>query len=366
MPWVWQQKDWPTFNYDNYAFEGAEKGFLKNAGRLTGSIAHLDLEQKDVLRVELLSAEALSTSGIEGEILNRDSVQSSIRRHLQLKTDFRKVKANEAGIAEMMVDLYLHFDKPLHHDILFEWHRMLLNGRRDIEIIGAYRSHEDPMQIVSGNISKPKVYYEAPPSSRMQDEMKRFMDWYHSTLSNRNLPTVVFAGLVHLYFEMIHPFEDGNGRIGRALAEKAVSQRLSAPSLNSLAKVIELHKKEFYKRLNDCNTTLHIQSYLELFSKLLLESQEYTYRMVLHLIAKTQFLQKHSHLLNARQLKVILRIWEEGPDGFKGGLNAQKYTSITGAPSATVTRDLRELVDLGVMKREGELKGTRYWMHNHY
>lgn len=364
MEWVWQNKNWPIFEFDSPNIADFERTFIQNSGRMMGAIQHLEENNLDILKIELLSQEAISTSSIEGEILNRDSVQSSIRKHLGLKSDFRKVPPNASGISEMMVNLYLHFNVPLTHETLFEWHKMLMNGRRDVETIGDYRQHAEPMQIISGNYNSPKVFYEAPPSSQVFAEMDRFLQWFNQKLLDNSLPTLIFAGIAHLYFEMIHPFEDGNGRIGRALVEKAISLRLKSPSLNSLAKVIELEKKEYYASIQTCNNQLTINNYLKYFSELVLKSQDYSYKMVNFLIFKTKFFSKFQNELNARQEKVLSRIFDEGLEGFKGGLSAGNYKTITGASNATTTRDLQELLALKAITKTGELKHTRYFLND--
>jgi Fic family protein len=135
MKWIWQQKNWPLFAYDAQKLMLFENKFHKNSGLIVGSVVHLGEKDIEQLKIELLTQEALSTSVIEGEILKRESIQSSIRKHFGLKTDNRKVQANEAGIAEMMVDVYVNYNKPLTHQTLFLWHKMLTNGRRDLEVI---------------------------------------------------------------------------------------------------------------------------------------------------------------------------------------------------------------------------------------
>ena len=176
MTWNWEQDDWPNFSYDSSALKGFEEQFLHRSGLLFGAYKHINDEEKDTLKVDLISTEALKTSEIEGEFLNRDSIQSSIRRNLGLETDNRKIPPAEQGIAEMMVDLYRNFAKPLSHQTLFAWHKMLTSGRRDLKDIGRYRTHADPMQVISGPIGKEKVHYEAPPSTSMKAEMQRFLD----------------------------------------------------------------------------------------------------------------------------------------------------------------------------------------------
>lgn len=364
MQWIWQDKNFPNFEYEPSLFLEFEQEFYRNSGIIIGVLSHLDDDNLEYLKIEILTQEAVSTSIIEGEILKRESVQSSIRKHLGLKADTRKVQPNEAGISEMMVDLYLNFDKTLTHKTLFQWHEMLMNGRRDLEIIGNYRQHPEPMQIVSGNLSAPKIFYEAPPSEQVFKAMEGFINWYNTHNSSPNtLSILVSAGITHLYFEIIHPFEDGNGRIGRALVEKVISQKIKAPALNSFAKIIESRKKEYYDALQSCNYDLNINKWLQFFSKALLDSQQYTIRLVSFLVAKSKFLIQYDDQLNERQLKVLLRVFEEGIEGFKGGLSASNYKTISGTSSATVTRDLQELVNMKALNKRGELKHTRYFLN---
>jgi Fic family protein len=364
MKWIWQQKDWPLFAYNAQKLMLFENKFHKNSGLIVGSVVHLEEKDVEQLKIELLTQEALSTSVIEGEILKRESVQSSIRKHFGLKTDNRKVQANEAGIAEMMVDVYVNYNKPLTHQKLFLWHKMLTNGRRDLEVIGNYRKHKEPMQIISGNLSAPKLFYEAPPSKVVKAEMTKFINWYNAQIkATEGLPVLIFAGIVHLYFEIIHPFEDGNGRIGRALVEKAISQKLQTPALNSFAKIIESNKKEYYAALQTSSFNVDIDKWLLYFCNTLLKSQQYSIDLVSFMIAKTKFFNKFKDTINERQLKVLLRIFEEGIEGFKGGLSAANYKKISNASSATATRDLQELVNLKALTKTGELKHTRYFLN---
>ena len=363
MQWIWQQKKWPNFQFDLSLFSVYDKEFYKNAGNVIGVLSHLPFEDVQLLQIEILTQEAVSTSGIEGEILQRASVQSSIRKHLGLKTEKIKIPANAAGVAEMMSNVYTDYDKPLTHNTLFLLHKMLMNGRRDIEHIGNYRMHKDPMQIVSGNLSAPKLFYEAPPSSDVPTQMEIFVQWYNNQILNTELPVVVAAGIAHLYFEIIHPFEDGNGRIGRALIEKMISQKMKTPALNSFAKIIETNKKEYYDALQSSNNNLNISEWLIFFSKMLIQSQKYTISMVDFIILKTKFLLKFQNAINSRQIKVLLRIFEEGMEGFKEGLSAANYKTITSASAATVTRDLQELVGLKALEKKGELKYSRYFLN---
>jgi Fic family protein len=360
--WNWQHRNWPNFSYKAEAFIEPERQFLHRAGAMHGSLKHVADVDKDTLRVELMSEEAYKTSEIEGEILSRDSLQSSIRKHFGLKTDNRKIPPSEQGIAEMLVDVYKNYAEPLDHKRLFLWHKMLTNGRRDLRDIGSYRTQEEPMQIISGPLHEPKVHFEAPPSRTIPKEMETFVRWFNSTGEGKR-PILLRAGIAHIWFESIHPFEDGNGRIGRAISEKSLSQGLKQPTLIALAKVIERSRKTYYEALQSGSRNLTIQHWLEYFCEKVLEAQDFTQSMIDFLIEKCKFYERFSNKVNERQSKVIARIFKEGIDGFKGGLSAENYISITGAPRATVTRDLQGLVEIGALKKTGERKYTRYYLN---
>lgn len=364
MQWNWQQKDWANFIYKIEDFREYESQFLHKAGMMSGSMKHITDEDKETLMVTLVSDEAYKTSEIEGELLDRDSLQSSIRKHFGLKTDSRKVSPAEQGISEMMVDLYKNYEVPLSHEQLFTWHKMLTNGRRDLNDIGAYRTHEDPMQIVSGKVYDPKIHYEAPPSTQVPSEMDVFVAWFNQTEQGQanELPALIRSGIAHIYFESIHPFEDGNGRIGRAVSEKALSQSLCRPTLIAIASTIEEKRKYYYTALQNGSRNLEINEWLHYFCNMVLSAQDHTQRMIDFLIYKGKYYQQFNHLFNPRQAKVIERIFREGVDGFKGGLSAENYISITGAARATATRDLQNLVEIGAFTKKGERKYTRYYL----
>lgn len=363
MIWNWQQPDWPNFSYDKSRLDESERQLLLGAGFAFGAFKHLDEEDKRQLTVELISNEALKTSEIEGEYLNRDSLQSSIRRQFGLTGDNRKIPPAEQGIAEMMVDVYRGFEAPLSHAMLFEWHKMLTNSRRDLIDIDQYRTHSEPMQIVSGAIYAPKVHFEAPPSSQIQPEMERFIDWFNATASNGKtpLPALLRAAIAHLYFVSIHPFEDGNGRIGRAIAEKALAQCLGQPTLIAIAYTIERDKKAYYSALEQANKRNEITAWLIYFADMVINAQSYTATWIDFLIKKTKLYERLRGQINPRQEKALARMFRESPDGFVGGLSAEKYIGITGAPRATATRDLQDLVSKGALVRQGERKHTRYF-----
>jgi Fic family protein len=362
MTWNWQRPEWPDFTWNPDLLRRAEEQFLLGGGRFAGALQHLGPDDKDQLTIEALSSEALTTSEIEGEILDRASVQSSIRQQLGLGDDRRRVRPAEQGISEMTVDLYRTFAEPLSDAMLFGWHRMVTNGRRDLKDIGAYRTHATPMQVVSGAIHDPKVHFEAPPSSAVPREMERFIAWFNATAPNgaSPLPALTRGGIAHLYFECIHPFEDGNGRVGRAIAEKALAQALGHPPLTALAMTILARRKSYYEALEHSDTETELSDWLRWFAGVAIEAQRRTASLIEFLLDKTRLLDRLREQLNERQEKALLRVLREGPEGFKGGLSAGNYMTITGATIPTATRDLADMVAKGALLRSGERRYARY------
>jgi Fic family protein len=362
--WNWQQADWPDFRFDAGKLAALEEKFLREAGFYSGTFTHLADEKRDFLAVEMMSEEAMKTSEIEGEILDRESVQSSIRRQFGLSSDSRRVPPAEQGISELMVELHKRFNATVDESRLMHWHGLLMNGRRDLNSIGGYRVGGDPMQVVSGAFYDPQVHFEAPPSSSVPSEMRRFLDWYARTApdgSNR-LPILTRAGICHLYFVSIHPFEDGNGRIGRALAEKSIAEGLGHSVLIALSATIHRARKTYYDMLEHSNKRNEITDWLVYFAETILRAQGESQKWIDFLIEETRMLDRLRGHLNERQEKAVLRMAREGPNGFKGGLSAENYLAITGTSRATATRDLQDLVEKRALVSSGRLKGTRYWL----
>jgi Fic family protein len=362
MAWNWQDPDWPNFRWDRARMATAEEQFLLGAGVVIGTVKHLGEDEHNQLLVEAMSGEALTTSEIEGEILNRASVQSSVQRQLGLVADKRRATPAEQGIAEMMVDLFRSSAEPISNEMLFRWHGLVASGRRDLFDIGQYRTGKEPMQVISGRIGAQRVHFEAPPSKRVPSEMKRFVSWFNRTTpqGTESLPAITRAGIAHLYFESIHPFEDGNGRIGRAIAEKAMAQSFGQPLLVALATTILAHQKSYYEALEKANQKIDVTAWLVWFADIALEAQRRTIEQVEFLIAKPQLLDRLRDQINDRQQKVLLRMFREGPSGFEGGMSASKYSTITGASPATTTRDLADLTEKGALVRTGERRHARY------
>lgn len=364
MTWNWQLKGWPNYIYNIKEIEQFELVFLKASGIFLGGFKHLNSSDQEQFKIELLSDEALNTSAIEGEYLNRDSLQVSLKRALGLATASRHVTPAEKGIAQMMLMAYQDYASPLSSYTLFSWHKLLMSDRSDIDNIGAYRTHTEPMLIASGGIRSPTIHFQAPPSEQIPYMMENFIQWFNQSApeAKKPLPALLRAAITHVYFESIHPFEDGNGRIGRALAEKALSQCQRQPTLIALSTVIEQNKKAYYAALKTTNHSLDISSWLNYFSQTTLAAQAYTQEQIEFLIQKSKFFEKFHSQLNERQRKVLLRMFCEGPHGFKGGLSAENYINITQTSRASATRDLQELLAMCALTKRGELRYTRYFL----
>ncbi|MBN8709463.1 MAG: cell filamentation protein Fic [Verrucomicrobia bacterium 61-8] len=355
--WNWQLPDWPSFRFDPSALAPLEAEFLRQSGVFIGTVRHVSDPERLQLFVDLIGDEALHTSEIEGEVLNRASLQSSLRRHFGLATDQRTVPPAEQGIADMMVDLYRRFEAPLANGDLFHWHALLMSGRADLAASGAYRQGGDPMQIVSRGKRGERVHFEAPPSAQVPQEMERFIAWFNDS---RQLPALTRAALAHWHFVSIHPFEDGNGRLARALAEKALWQGMHQPVLIALSRTIAAGRRQYYDVLELGNRTNDVSAWMQYFAQTALDAQRSAQADVDFLIEKTRFFDRLRDQLNPRQEKALLRMFRAGPAGFQGGLSAENYISLTGTSRATATRDLVDLVEKHALIRTGELKGARY------
>jgi len=363
MRYNWQQSDWTKFRYKITAIEHLLFDFAEKSGRISGFLKGLSEDAQTETIIDMMVSEAIKTSEIEGEYLSRKDVMSSIKKNLGLVKKIEQVKDKKAeGAAELIVDVRNSYTEALTEEKLFSWHRMLMKGSKGIQV-GEWRSHQEPMQIVSGAMGKEKVHYEAPPSAKVQGEMTRFIAWFNDTAPNGkneiNKPAVR-SGIAHLYFESIHPFEDGNGRIGRAISEKALSQGVRRPVLLSLSKAIEANKKEYYEALQNAQKSNEITDWISYFVNMIIDAQNQAEKQIEFTLKKTKFFDRFESQFNERQFKVIKRILAEGVKGFEGGMNAKKYVSITHTSKATATRDLQDLVEKNVFIPSGGGRSTSY------
>ena len=363
MRWNWQQPEWPDFTCEPELLEGSEHDFLRGTGLLFEAYGRLGEHERNRIKAEIIGEEALKTSEIEGEYLNRENLRSSLLRHFGLETDGRKASPAETGIADLMVDLCDTSEDALSHEMLYRWHRMLTRGRTDLRCVGCYREHG--VAVVSGYLHKPRIHFEAPPPERVEREMDAFVRWFNRSAPGaaEPLPALARSGTAHLYFECIHPFEDGNGRIGRAVSEKALAQSLGHPTLIALATMISGNRGAYYRALGEANTETEITGWLSYFARTVLDALAYTRTWVEFLVEKAGLLERMRGKMNPRQEKCLLRMFKEGPEGFTGGLSAENYMSITGAARTTAARDLSDLVAKGALARTGQRKSARYHLN---
>ncbi len=359
MKWNWQQPEWPKFTYNYRALLELEKTFLLDSGGGFAILQKLNDSQKKEFIIEILTTEGQKSSEIEGELLERDGLQSSIQRHLDLNTRGRSTP-KERSMAGLLWSMCQSYDEPLTHKMLYNWHETLMEGDQRLSDIGKYRTHEGPMQIGSDRHGIRKIFFEAPPSKIVPKEMDKFIKWFNAS---KKEPVLIRAAITHIYFESIHPFEDGNGRIGRALAEKALSQSLEKPLLIAVSQGISRRKKDYYKSLASCSNTLDIQKWIEFFADVIVESQKESLSLIYFLDEKSELMARLQKKLNPRQEKALLKMYSEGITGFIGGLSAENYIKITKTSRATATRDLNDLIKKGALYKTGELKSSRYWLN---
>ncbi|MGB3774367.1 MAG: Fic family protein, partial [Leeuwenhoekiella sp.] len=261
-----------------------------------------------------------------------------------------------------LTDVRETFSEPLTKEKLFVWHSFLMLGTKDV-LVGTWRTHKEPMQVISGALGKQKVHFKAPPSSFVPNEMKKFLQWYNDSSPSGKNPIkkpIVRSAIAHVYFESIHPFEDGNGRLGRCISEKALSQYVNRPVLLSLSRGIDADKKSYYHHLEKAQRSNDLTEWISYFVKTVLFAQEQTTQEVAFTLKKARFFDRYGKQLNERQLRAVQRMLEEGPQGFEGGMNARKYVGITKASKATATRDLQDLVGKGIFIPMGGGRSTRY------
>ncbi len=363
MTYNWEQKDWLRFQYNESEFTELALQFVALAGESQGYVQSLSGNEQSETILTILVKEAIKSSAIEGENLSREDLVSSIRKNLGYPTPSFRIKDKRAeGIAMLLVKARENIDDDLTEIQLFEWHKLLMMGNKSINS-GQYRSHSEPMQVVSGASGKEIVHFEAPPSVRVPEEMRLFFTWFNETKPSGKSPLanlLIRAAIAHLYFETIHPFEDGNGRIGRIIAEKTLAQGLKRPILMSLSTTIEADKKSYYSALKKAQRTNDLTEWIHYFSKTILKAQQDFKETIDFLVKKTSFFEKYQSQLNEAQTKVINKMLENGETEFIGGMNARKYQSITQVSKATATRHLQDLVEKGILISHQKGRSTNY------
>lgn len=384
--YIWQHRAWPQLTFDATALAPALDRARLEQGRLLGLLGAIGLEQANEVQRELWVQEALATAAIEGQQLNLESLRSSVAHRLAL-ADAPGADRTVEGLVQVMQDALTNHSAALDVDRLCRWQSALFPGGTSgiVRIaVGRLRDHADAMQIVSGPLGplgREVVHYEAPPSSSVSAEMDRFLAWFANP--DATLNGIARAALVHLWFESIHPFEDGNGRIGRALADMALAQDMYAqdPGANptlvrvfGLARQMHQTRSAYYDALNNAqrlrsvspdaqsiDATPWVQWFVQAFTRACVASQA----VVRDATDKAHFRLRAAQChINPRQSKVLERLLDAGHvgsgGGFLGGMSTDKYAKITGASKATAARDLADLAAHGLLRIEGLGKATRY------
>ena len=357
----WEHKEWASFVYNENIINEFTQKIAENLGEISGMQKSFDFEKQQDTLIKIIISEAQKTSEIEGVYISRQDLMSSIRKKLGLSLGKALIKDKRAeNVALLMLQVREDYSKKLSEKLIKHWHSILFANSKYINS-GEYRTGDEQMQIISGATGKEIVHYEAPTSKRVPAEMKNFVKWYCSFETKGEIQKIIIkTAVTHLYFESIHPFEDGNGRIGRALIEKCLFESFGKAVLLAIATAIEKNKNQYYAELKKAQNTLNIDSWLLYFAKMLLEAQQITIDIILYSIQKTHFFDKFKSDLNDREQKVINKMFDAGQEGFEGGMTAKKYISITKTSKATATRDLQHLAEIGALQQQGDGRSVHY------
>ncbi len=365
--WIWQTSAWPPLSFHSSTVGPVLSRARSELGKLLGKVEAVGTEDMSLTERDIWTQDALATSAIEGEVLNVDAVRSSVARRLGISNSFSAaVPRSVEGLLDVLEDAANQWNTELTIDRLCAWHASLFpSGQMTLRPVdsGKFRSHKEPMQIVSGPIGHEKVHYEAPPSFEVPALMRQFIDWFNKSRTDDAMDGLVRAALAHLWFETIHPFEDGNGRIGRAIMDMALSQDVGrAFRLHGLSVALRRHQGNYYHALNrvqrvEDEPTAWIVWLIDTFR----HSCEASSRLVDEALDRARFWSRHKSVaLNERQRKVLNKMLEAGPGRFIGGMTPRKLQSLAKASGATATRDLGELVEKGLMVRRGAGRSTHY------
>lgn len=350
--YIWQSDVWPKWRYDLSVIADQLTAVSHAQGLLMGRLADVGLAVRDQASIATLTDEVVKTSEIEGEVLNADSVRSSVARHLGLDIGaVAPVDRHVDGVVDMVLDATLNSDKPLSAERLFGWHAALFptgySGLNKI-ITGQWRDDADgPMQVVSGPVGRRKVHFEAPPAHALPKETADFITWANAATGE---PALVKAGLAHLWFVTVHPFDDGNGRMARAVGDLFLARADSSPQrFYSLSAQIQRERKDYYDILERTQKgTMDVTQWLAWFLGTLNRAVESAHSTLEKVLVKALFWQRLAGVaLNERQLKLLNRML----DGFEGKLTSSKWAAIAKCSPDTALRDITQLLALGVLQK---------------
>jgi len=360
--WIWEHKNYPHFEYDSKKLEKLIEDISRKQGELmvlSRVIGHENLQQS---QLNALENEIISSSAIEGEVLDRDSVKSSIKEKLEMEVvEGYREKTKESNYVDILLDANSNYEEHLTVEKIFTWHYKMFENHNNrlwnIEV-GNFRK-KGTMQIVSGVVGKEKVYYEAPSYAVLDKEMKAYIEWFNNTPTS-----LIKSAISHLWFVIIHPFDDGNGRLTRLITDMVLSEleESKLTRLYSMSKSINGDRKGYYNALEQTTgyikkeNPLDITVWCEWFLKTLHSSLVEAIESIEHVVEKAKFWDRHrDSAINERQTKVLNSILDRGVEHIQSGLTTKKYMKIAQTTSATASRDIKGLLELGCIE---QVEGT--------
>jgi Fic family protein len=360
--YIWELTDWPDLTWDSDHLAALLGQASREQGRLLGRMQDLGFDVRREAQLNTLTEDVVRSSEIEGEKLDSDQVRSSIARRLGMDVGgLVSADRDVEGVVEMTLDATTNYAQPLTADRLFGWHAALFpTGRIGLRKITVGKWRDDrggPMQVVSGPMAKQKVHYEAPPAARVTEDMDRFLSWFEAP---GEIDPLLIAGLAHVWFVTIHPFDDGNGRIARAIADMALAHcEQSTQRFYSMSAQIRRERSNYYTTLERTQKgTLDVTQWQEWFLSCLLRAIEGSQDTLGSVLVKARFWERFAQpSLNARQVKVLNRLL----DGFEGKLTTSKYAKVTKSSQDTAYRDILDLVERGALQKDpGGGRSTSY------
>jgi Fic family protein len=365
--WLWQQPDWPEFTWHEAQLAPLLREITQLQGQLMGSSSAINASGSTQSEMDALLQNAINTSAIEGEQLNVDSVRSSLAKRLGMnQAGLPEGTVQTDGLADLLLDATRNPQPSLTQTRLNTWHQALFptGGSALTPIrVGELRG-EESMQVVSGPIGRQTVHFEAPGRQALEKEVDTFLAWFNRTQTPTELDPLLRAGIAHLWFITLHPFDDGNGRLARAITDLALAQaEQHSVRFYAMAATIMENRKAYYEILEHTQRGgVDVTSWLEWFLTMLRKTLRVAITRIDFVLQKAKFWQQHAQtVLSERQIKVLNRLLDAGPEGFEGGLNARNYVGLAKVSKATATRDLVELVEKEcLVHRSGGGRSTSY------
>lgn len=360
MKYIWQNNHWTDFAWQSDALLPLLGKARQTQGKILTRVKSLGLALTHEAQAEVLTEEAVKTSAIEGEVLNRDSVRSSVARHLGLPhAGLPRSGRPVDGLVEILLDATRNYARPLTSQRLKGWQAALFpTGYSGLRKIRAGNWRDTDVQVVSGPVGRERIHFQAPPGERVDQEIKNFLVWWEK--SPGNTEGFLRAAIAHFWFVTIHPFEDGNGRVARALTDMALAQDEKLPArFYSLSSQIMEERNAYYAVLEKCSKGgSDITAWLEWFLGCLIRAMERSETIIAKVLAKVEFWQRHSQTtMNERQRKVVNRLLDAGVGQFQGGLTTRKYVSLAKTSRATAFREIADLVEKKVLVQDPKSKG---------